>query len=51
MNEVNQLVNAMLVMVFAAAMMVVGHVYMENRAQKLPAVPAAQMVSMQTSPL
>jgi hypothetical protein len=48
MNEVYQLVNATLVMVFAAVMIVVGHLYIENRTQKLPAV---KMFSMQTSPL
>jgi hypothetical protein len=31
MNEAYQLVNATLVMVFAAVMIVVGHLYIENR--------------------
>jgi hypothetical protein len=51
MNEVYQLVNATLVTVFAAVMIVVGHLYIENRTQKLPPIPAVKMFSMQTSPL
>ena len=38
-------------MVFVAVMIVVGRAYMENRALKLPVVPPAQLVSMQTSPI
>jgi hypothetical protein len=51
MNEVDQLANAMLVFAFATVLMVLGHFYLENRAQRSPTVPAAQMVMMKTSPL
>jgi hypothetical protein len=49
MDEVEQLVSAMMVVVFAAVMLVVGHLYMEDQARK-PPIPGAQMASMQTSP-
>ncbi len=51
MNEFGQLVNAMLVMVFAAVMIVTGHLFLEKGAQKMLTIPAAQMVWMKTSPL
>jgi hypothetical protein len=51
MKGFDQLISAMLVMVFAAAMMVVGHMYREHRAHELPPIPAAQMVSMRIAPL
>ena len=50
MEEVEQLATAMMVVVFAAVMIVVGHLYMENEARK-PSISRAQMASMQTSPL
>ncbi len=49
MNEIDQLASAMLVLVFAAVMLVVGHLYVENRSQKLAASPPMQMVSVPPS--
>jgi hypothetical protein len=45
MNEVDQLASAMLVAVLAAVLLVTGHWYMENQAQRLSATSTAQMVS------
>jgi hypothetical protein len=44
MNEFNQLASAMLVLVFAAAMLVVGQLYIENRGKSIFAVPASQVM-------
>jgi hypothetical protein len=41
MNEVNQLANAVLVLVFAALMLVIGQLYIQNRSEK-PAATAVQ---------
>jgi hypothetical protein len=49
MDEVEQLATAMMVVVFAAVMIVGGHLYMENQARK-PPIPGAQIASMQTLP-
>ncbi|MDP3693738.1 hypothetical protein [Bradyrhizobium sp.] len=50
MDEFEQLATAMMVVVFAAVMIVVGHLYMESQARK-PPIAGAQMASMRTSPL
>jgi hypothetical protein len=50
MNVVGQVANAGMVILFVTVMAVVGHMYMQGRAEKLPALPAAQMVSMYTHP-
>jgi hypothetical protein len=42
MNEVHQLASALLTVVFAAVMFVVGHLYTENRSARIPVLPAAQ---------
>ncbi len=42
MNEVHQLASALLILVFAAVMVVVGHLYIENRSARVPTMPAAQ---------
>jgi hypothetical protein len=42
MNEVPQLANAMLVIAFAALVLVVGQLYVENRSAKFSVFPAAQ---------
>jgi hypothetical protein len=42
MKEVHQLASALLTIVFAAVMFVVGHLYIENRSTRIPAIPAAQ---------
>jgi len=48
MSEVSQLASAMLVVVFAAVMLVAGQLYTESRESKsmrIPIVPAVQMAS------
>jgi hypothetical protein len=42
MNEVHQLASALLTLVFAAVMFVVGHLYIENRSTRIPTIPTAQ---------
>jgi hypothetical protein len=52
MNEVHQLANALLTVVFAAAMFVVGHLYIEKRATTIPTINhAAQAFVLWTTPL
>lgn len=46
MNDVPQLASAMLVMVFAAVMLVVGQTYIETRSAKLSIFPAAHAKSI-----
>jgi len=43
MNEVQELASAMLAIVLAAVMLVVGQQYLENGSKHLPMSPAAQM--------
>ena len=50
MNEVGQLISATLFIVFAAVMIIMGHLYAADRAQKLSAIPTAQLVLMKASP-
>ena len=50
MNEVHQLANALLTIVFAAVMFVVGHLYIENKSTRIPA-PATQAFMPRTNPL
>jgi hypothetical protein len=45
MNEVSQLASAMLATAFAAVMLVVGQLYIENKSARLTAVPAALTAS------
>jgi hypothetical protein len=42
MNDMSQLASAMLVLVFAAVMLVVGQLYIENRSAKTLIIRAAQ---------
>jgi hypothetical protein len=42
MNYMSQFASAMLVLVFAAVMLVVGQLYIENRSAKTPIIRAAQ---------
>jgi hypothetical protein len=52
MNEVHQLANALLTVVFAAAMFVVGHLYIEKRSTRiLTNRHAAQAFVVWTNPL
>jgi hypothetical protein len=51
MNEVHQLANALLTIVFAAVMFVVGHLYIENKSTRIPAIPANQAFMPWTNPL
>ncbi len=44
MNAFNQLASAALVLIFAAAMLVVGKSYAESQARKTLVVPATQVV-------
>jgi hypothetical protein len=39
MNEVHQLANALLTVVFAATIVVVGHLYIEKRSTRIPTMP------------
>jgi len=49
MNEVDQLANALLTIVFAAAMFVLGHLYIEKRSTTIN--HAAQAFVLWTTPL
>ena len=52
MNEVHQLANALLTVVFAAVMVVVGHLYIEKRSARIPTINhAAQAFVLLTTPL
>jgi hypothetical protein len=52
MNEVHQLANALLTVVFAAVMVVVGHLYIEKRSTRIPTIHhAAQAFVIWTNPL
>jgi len=42
MNDVDQLASALLAIIFAAVMVVVGHRYIENRSTRIPTLPTAQ---------
>jgi hypothetical protein len=42
MNKVYQLASALLTIVFAAVMVMVGHLYIENRSTRIPAIPTVQ---------
>jgi hypothetical protein len=45
MNDMSQLASAMLVLVFAAVMLVVGQLYIENKSAKALTIPVAQGVA------
>jgi hypothetical protein len=51
MNEVHQLANALLTVIFAAAMFVVGHLYIETRSASAPIIPYAHAFVPWTTPL
>jgi hypothetical protein len=51
MNEVHQLANALLTVVFAAAMFVVGHLYIEKRSTRPTSHHTAQALVLWTNPL
>lgn len=51
MKEIEDLATAMLGVMFAAVMLVVGHFYMEGRAQPRTPISVMKMVSIQTSPI
>ena len=42
MNNVHQLASALLAIIFAAVMVVVGHRYIENRSTRIPTLPTVQ---------
>ena len=42
MNNVHQLASALLAIIFAAVMVVVGNRYIENRSTRIPTLPTAQ---------
>jgi hypothetical protein len=46
MNEGSQFASAMLVMVFAAVMLVAGQLHIKNASARVPAVTAAYQVSL-----
>jgi hypothetical protein len=46
MNEVPQLATAMLAIAFAAVMLVAGQLFIENKASRLSAAPAALIASV-----
>jgi hypothetical protein len=52
MNQVHQLANTLLTIVFAVAMFVVGHLYIEKRSARIPTINhAAQAFVLLTTPL
>jgi hypothetical protein len=51
MIQVHQLASALLTMVFAALMFVVGHLYIEKRPTRIPTIPAAQAFVPWITPL
>jgi len=52
MNEVHQLASVLLTAVFAAAMFVVGHLYIEKRSTRIPTINhAAQAFVLWTNPV
>ena len=52
MNQVHQLANALLTVVFAAAIFVVSHLYIEKRSTRIPTIHhAAQAFVLWTNPL
>ena len=51
MIQIHQLASALLTMVFAALMFVVGHLYIEKRSMSVPTIPAAQAFVPWTNPL
>jgi hypothetical protein len=42
MNEVYQLASALLTIIFAAVMVMAGHLYIENRSTRIPTIPTVQ---------
>jgi|SRR6185369_197745 len=50
MNEVHQLANALLTVIFAAAMFVVGHLYIETRSTGVRTIPSAHAFVPWTTP-
>ena len=52
MNQVHQLANALLTVVFAVAMFVVGHLYIEKRSARILTINhASQAFVLSTTPL
>ena len=52
MNEVHQLANALLTVVFSAAMLLVGHLYIEKMSTRIPTINhASQAFVLWTNPL
>jgi hypothetical protein len=52
MNQVHQLANALLTVVFAAAMFLVGHLYIEKMSTRIPTISlASQAFVLWTNPL
>jgi hypothetical protein len=52
MNEIHQLANALLTVVFAAAMFVVGHLYIEKMSTRIPTTNHASLAFvLRTAPL
>ena len=51
MREVHQLASALLTLLFAAVMFVVGHLYIEKRWTKIPTIANANAFVLWTNPL
>jgi len=51
MKEVHQLASALLTLLFAAVMFVVGHLYIEKRSTKIPTIANANAFVLWTNPL
>jgi hypothetical protein len=51
MNDVHQLANALLTLVFAAAMFAVGHWYLESGSARNPTFTTLQTLALSTNPL
>jgi tetrahydromethanopterin S-methyltransferase subunit C len=51
MKEVPQLASAVLTILFAAVMFMVGHLYIEKRSMKIPTIAKANAVVLWTNPL
>jgi hypothetical protein len=50
MNEVHQLANALLTVVFATAMFVVGHLFIEKRSTRISAIPVGRADAALSTP-
>ena len=51
MNEAHELVSAMLAIAFAAVMLVIGQLYIENRSMQAPTTSSAAQVALREAGL